>query len=281
MVDVELSAAKINPATKQPIKENETIPMWSLNTETGQWKQEGTATVVKNPDGKLVGRMQITHLSDWGLFYIYTPCTTSVTINRTTDEGYETFIVYGGLLIDFVSFNPGEKSKTFTVDVWSDQSSITVSTFGSFNIGPYNSIGAKYENSTQTKDVSNVCGQTYAFNFVAKPELINVDVNVMFKCTSKDLLTGINSFITISPIGSTTGESQSYYLTNGKGSGQILNGVTYKITAQVDDKIYTSQFTASKDNFILPSGFDLTGTATYNTLTNRLMIDGIVKKECN
>jgi len=278
-VDVELNAAKINPATNQAIKEGETIPMWSLNTESGQWKQEGNANVVKNTNGKLVGRMQITHLTDWGLFYNYTPCTSTVIVNRNTEVGYDTFMISSGGLtaVSSVSFNPGEKSKTTTVYASSGQGKITVSTFGSFGFGV---LDSKYANSAQSITVTtNLCGQTYTFNFAPKSDLVNVDVSVMFKCTTKDVLTGINSFITVTPING--GETQTYYLRDGKGSGQFINGTTYKVTAQVDDKIYTGQFTAKKENFTLPTGYDLTGAASYNGLTNRLTIEGIVKKDCN
>ena len=131
-----------------------------------------------------------------------------------------------------------------------------------------------------TTPTAKFCNTTTVFTFVEKPDLVGVDLDIKFKCTNKDLLTGINSFITITPIGSSSGKSSSYSLTNGIGSGAITNGVTYKIVAS-DGKAYTSQFTADRKNFVLPTGFDLTGSAIYNSNTNRLTITGTVIKDCN
>ncbi len=71
-----------------------------------------------------------------------------------------------------------------------------------------------------------------------------------------------------------------YNLSQGRASGQIVNGVTYKIVASVDGKTYESQFTASKSNFQLPSGFPVVGTAEF--INGRLVIEGLVTKtDCN
>ncbi len=50
-IDMEVNPAMINPNTNATIKAGETIPMWSLNEETGQWKAEGNATFAINTAG--------------------------------------------------------------------------------------------------------------------------------------------------------------------------------------------------------------------------------------
>lgn len=272
-LDMEINSSIINPTTNQTIKENETIPLWSLNSETGQWKNEGNATVVKNTAGVLVARAQITHLTDWVFaFPMSIGCTTSITISRPTDTEEETFTFTDLIKKSTGSFTlkKGEKSKTFSGGVIRSANKLTV-TAGS----------DKYTQRSISTAVGTFCGTTSTFNFVEKPDLVGVDLDIKFKCTTKDLLTGINSFITITPIGTSSDQSSSYSLTNGFGSGTITNGVTYKIVASVDGVAYTSQFTADKKNFVLPSGFDLTGTAEYNPKSNRLRITGQVTKSCN
>lgn len=272
-LDMEIKSSIINPTTNQPIKENETIPLWSLNTQTGQWKNEGNAMVVKNTDGILVARAQINHLTDWVFAYPASiGCTTSITINRTTDTYDETFFFTDLIKKSVGSFNlkKGEKTKTF--------SGLTIRSANRLTVSAGSDI---YVERVKTSPQGTFCGATTVFNFVEKPDLVGVDADIKFKCTSKDLLTGINSFITITPIGANSGASSSYSLTKGIGSGTITNGVTYKIVATVDGKAYTSQFTADKKNFVLPSGFDLTGTVVYNATTNRLTIIGQVTKDCN
>jgi hypothetical protein len=273
-LDMEINSSIINPATNQPIKENETIPLWSLNSQTGQWKNEGNATVVKNTAGVLVARAQINHLTDWVFAYaLQFGCTTSITINRTSDTDEETFTFTDLIKKSTGSFimKKGEKTKTFSGGVIRSANRLTV-TAGS----------DKYVERTKTSPQGTFCGTTTVFNFVEKPDLVGVDLDIKLKCTTKDVLTGINSFITITPTGANASEgSSSCYLTNGIGSGSIVNGVTYKIVASVDGVAYTSQFTANKNNFVLPSGFDLTGDVVYNPTTNRLKIVGLVTKSCN
>ena len=271
-LDMEIKSGTMNPTTNQAIKENETIPLWSLNTQTGQWKNEGNATIVRNTAGVLVARTQINHLTDWLFAYpLSVGCTTSITINRTTDTEVETFTLSDFFKKSTGSFTlkKGEKTKTFSGGIIPNNK-LTV-TAGS----------DKYNARKISTGVASFCGVTTVFNFVEKPDLIGVDMDIKFKCTTKDLLTGINSFITITPIGASSDQSSSTSLTKGIGSGTIVNGVTYKIVASVDGIAYTSQFTANKTNFVLPSGFDLTGTAVYNATTNRLTITGQVTKNCN
>ncbi len=270
-LDMEINSSTINPTTNQAFKENETIPLWSLNTQTGQWKNEGNAIVVKNTVGVLVARAQINHLTEW-VYAIRgsTGCTASITINRPSDKEDETFTFTDLVKKSTGSFTlkKGEKTKTFSGGIIRSANKLTVT------------AGAdKYVNREIVTPQGTFCGVTTVFNFVEKPDLVGVDLDIKFKCTTKDLLTGINSFITITPVG--TSSSSSYSLTKGIGSGTITNGVTYKIVASVDGVAYTSQFTANKNNFVLPSGFDLTGTATYNATTNRLKITGRVTKNCN
>lgn len=158
---------------------------------------------------------------------------------------------------------------------------------GAISISPYLNFtfAQTYVSNVLTSPVyTSLCGQNTTFTFTAPPsaDIINADVYVRVKCAGKDLLTGINAIITITPIGAPSDEARTYNLNQGRGSGQIVNGVTYKIVASVDGKSYTSQFTASKTDFKLPTGFDLVGTADYNSTTNRLAIDGVVTKtDCN
>ncbi|MGF1924318.1 MAG: hypothetical protein ACQUHE_09065 [Bacteroidia bacterium] len=275
-IDMEVNPAMINPNTNATIKAGETIPMWSLNDETGQWKAEGNATFATNATGKLVARLQITHLSDWVCAYSSVSCTSSVTITRSSAEEDETFSFKGfaNTSKGSLTLKKGEKTKTFTGPVIRAGANILTVTAGS------DKYVTREQKSAQQAS-SAFCNATTTFNFVEKPDLVGVDLDIKFKCTTKDLLTGINSFITITPIGTSSDQSSSYSLTNGFGSGTITNGVTYKIVASVDGVAYTSQFTADKKNFVLPSGFDLTGTAEYNPKSNRLRITGQVTKSCN
>ncbi len=298
IVDMEVNPNMINPATKLAIKENETIPMWSLNDETGQWKIEGLATFVKNAAGKMVARMPINHLSLSGAGYFFgdqvagldfiggtipsfsfsdTFCSTTIIVNRPDAEYAESFFIDGiDPLTNRVDFAKGEKTKTITIDAGKNIS-------GTVSIHPNpSSPRSRYVTTPESQVYNSFCGQTITFNLVPVPNPIDVNVYVRVKCSGKDLQTGINAMVTITPMGGSSDDTRVYNLTNGRGSGQITDGVTYKIVAAVDGKSYTSQFTASKTNFKLPTGFDLVGTTVYDSATNTLTVDGLViKTDCN
>lgn len=301
IVDMEVNPAMINPTTGVAIKAGETIPMWSLNDETGQWKSEGNATLL-NSSGKLVARMAISHLSPWMTAFSYivsdprpivSPyCSSTVVINKPASQVSETFSINIPGALSFytiVYFAPGETSKSTTIETFRyGVGAITVQPGVGFSpyLGPYSESFASsptYVNNTLTSSlITDFCGKTTTFTFVAPPpaEVIDVDVYVKVKCGGKDLITGINANITITPIGGTSDDSRVYNLNQGRGSGQIVNGTKYKIVASVDGKSYTSEFTATKDNFQLPAGFDLTGTAIFTN--GRLKIEGqVTKSDCN
>ncbi len=270
-VDMEMNIATINPVTNQPIKENETIPLWSLNHETGQWKSEGNATFVKNIAGKLIARMQINHLSSYLIGNIASECTMNITINRPLGGPREFFSAIGGGFSGigaYILLDKGEKTKQVSVRV-------TPRHRGSFSITA--NSGEYKTNTLLSANYATYCDQNAIFTFENEPDFVNVDVNVRFACNNKSLLTGINSTIKVTG----SGETKFYTLKNGLVSGQAKNGVTYTIEAEVDGIIYYGQFTADKRNATLPTGFDLTGTATYTAIDNRIAIRGFVRKDCD
>lgn len=68
--EMELRADQSNPITEEILKEGDSIPLWSRDDETGQWKSEGVAKVVSS-NGKLVAKFEMNHLSSWNLDFVY------------------------------------------------------------------------------------------------------------------------------------------------------------------------------------------------------------------
>lgn len=278
IVDIEVNNTMINPNTNQVIKENETIPMWSLDDLTGQWKNEGEATFVKNNAGVLVARMQITHLSGYGAGFLSTACGTTrprVTINRpASDLAEETFTInYNGHQA-WATMTKGQTTATVNLSFARRES-------GSIQV---TSANGTYANNTLTTTHDNFCGVTPTYNFVARPNLINVTAEIKLKCASKDLLTGVNTFVTITPVGKPASEGMIFNLVNGIGSATAQDGVTYRISASVDGVVYASEFKVERANGSLSAGGangGFGGTSTYNAATNTLTINGLVTKNCN
>ena len=284
-VDIEVNSNMINLNTNQPIQENETIPMWSLNQATGQWKSEGNAKFVKNTVGKLVARMQITHLSVWSTAFVEPVaniinrglfCSMQVTVNRPTADDYQTFWVNGNFMDSFLSFNKGEKTKTISLSVFRS-SSATVSVSPLFLFGISSSYG-----TLTSATYTNPCDQNVTLNYPPAPDgTIKVDMDLQFKCKNKELRTGVNAMITVTPQGASSDQAMVYTLVNGKGSGTVVNGVTYTIVVAIDGKSYTTKFTASKLDTPLPTIPDFSGNVIYDKESNTLKIVGQVSKDCN
>ncbi len=275
LVDIEVNNTLINPATNQAYKENETLPMWSLDDLTGQWKSEGTATIVKNGAGALVARLSINHLSLWSIGNISIICNPmTVTINKSVSTlDVEQFTINSDGINYFASMKGSETSFKMTIP--------GVFGFGTVTVTNFNGT---YVNNELSQSYFISCDKTPTFNFVAKPDLINVEADIQLKCASKDLLTGVNTFVKITPVGGPVSDGMIFDLVNGIGSATAQNGVTYKISASVDGIIYTSEFKVEKANGSLSAGGangGFGGTSTYNAATNTLTIKGLVTKNCN
>jgi len=67
-VKMEIKSALNNFETDQPVKAGDSIPVWSLDETTGQWKYESKAAVTMNlSSNKLEANFKATHLSAWNL----------------------------------------------------------------------------------------------------------------------------------------------------------------------------------------------------------------------
>jgi hypothetical protein len=64
--EMKLNTNQDNFMTGQKVKAGDSIPVWSLDEATGQWKEEKKAVVVQSVTG-LAAKFEITHLSGWNL----------------------------------------------------------------------------------------------------------------------------------------------------------------------------------------------------------------------
>ncbi len=100
--NLELAKTQTNYTTGKLVVAGDTIPLWSQNENTGQWKYEGVANVVKNTDGNLAASFKITHLSNWALLYTvpnpdYIPAQGNISINCTDKN----LVVYPNMWVQF------------------------------------------------------------------------------------------------------------------------------------------------------------------------------------
>lgn len=64
--EMKLNADQDNFMTGQKVKAGDSIPVWSLDEASGQWKEEKKAVVIQTVTG-LAAKFEITHLSGWNL----------------------------------------------------------------------------------------------------------------------------------------------------------------------------------------------------------------------
>jgi len=282
-IDLELGNGAVDPKTRVPLTEGQTVPLWSLNEETGQWKSEGTATVIKNANGNLIGRMQATHLSTWSISYpegereAYI-CKTKITVTRPKSDHSVSLYLYDESLSSYglIDMNEGEASKTIEIELprYSQNRIFISSLFFFSNSYTYNELSAA--------TTPGECGSTINFDYKAKTEpTVNVALNINIKCPSKNLQTGLNALVKINRVGADKSDEQLFSLSQGSTSGSLIEGATYQLVASVDGKTYTNEFTVKKEDFQLPSFPGMTGVSTYNAITNTLNVSVMVIKDCN
>lgn len=81
LVEMPIGDTVINPITNKPVQAGQEFPLWSMNEQTGQWRQESTVKVEQGSDGQLKVNFSITHLSTWNLDIPAPVCAGTATIN--------------------------------------------------------------------------------------------------------------------------------------------------------------------------------------------------------
>lgn len=75
---IQTPAGLLNPETNLPIKDGDTIPVWSHSETTGLWQKEQIGTFKKNAQGNFDVSYQVTHLSTWNLDWHYSQRCSSI-----------------------------------------------------------------------------------------------------------------------------------------------------------------------------------------------------------
>jgi len=308
-VNQELAAGLINPITGQPLKLGETIPLWSLNT-SGNWKPEGSATVVAGAAGKLVAKYNITYPTTWNLAWASAPnlsSTQSLNVNLIppTSPWTGTYEVRmntstGTFLMTF-RYQPAtqffqQASIVNGVTTYSTVSGkygyglVNVPNVPNAKIFVYNASGVKVGesavfNPTTARDVS-ITVITPA-PVVPTPPIEYVAITASFtgKCSNKNVVAPLNAWITINNI--TNNTSIYTYVKNGiidnASNIKLIVGHQYNITSTYSGTSYTSgTFTMAKNNFPVPGASStFTATTNYIQATNTVNITGTISLVCN
>ncbi len=285
-VKVELEDNLTNPLTDAPVNAGETIPVWSLNTDTGQWREEGTATVTRGADGKLTAQFQAAHLSWWNLDWGYSgvrDCPNrTLTINfkanvKTTGLNYEVQLqtengsylaglhdqpVYDGLSLKLLRSPSYPRVKIVVYDISTGR---VLGSTGLFN-------------------PCNTSSITVTATLPLPPDFTNVVINFSALCTKKHYQARPSAWIYLNRVGASFSDPGAYislYAITGVARLRVINGATYNVAAYYNGKWESATVTFNKATVPLLSSGGITGTASYNATADLTTVNATATiKDC-
>jgi hypothetical protein len=276
ILSMEINSTLVNPQTKQLVKAGDSIPIWSLNEETGQWKYETTADIFRNGNGKLAVSFPITHLSGWSANWYGATCTS--TLNVTLRIPNTTQELAGDYLISLTTANEQAVS-TFTTSQIQDGFTTVLSDYPA-DAGDLKLIVYTRSGNTLTK-----LGETSAFSPCSKgtvevtlgtqtvEDLVKTHIKVTAKCTTQQVVAYPSAWVTLKD--ATTGQTTNIYMTDGLATANLINGHSYSINTTYAGKSYKSAaFKLDKAAGVtIPAVNGLSGTTSYDSSTNTINVD--------
>ncbi len=231
-----VSPTMINPKTRNPVKANDVIEMWSIDEGSGLWKYEKTDTI-RSVNGELVLEETVNHLSTWNWDFYYNSCDSGPKFTFTgVNESF-----YVNIVSDFSDWGYTE---SITSSINSTDKSIqlyrvprdrpTNFTFTS----PASNIGKSLSFSPSTLSIANMCdGKTYNIvvtdnTIVSGVVTVNLDLTATSKTNNK-LVIKPNLPIYYAPKGSFFGVTN---LVNGKASFPVEIDKEYYLAFMVGDE---------------------------------------------
>ncbi|HWB23948.1 MAG TPA: hypothetical protein VG738_00645 [Chitinophagaceae bacterium] len=275
-VSAELNAELINPETDQPVQVGDTIPIWSMNEQTGQWKYETTSTVVLDGSGKISLQFQASHLSCWNIdWWFYSPCRNALRVtvrigNPALRPQYELVLV---------DANGQYLGGLYTDATWATVATLydglvtvipRVPNIGRCKLVCYTRRGDPTSKIAETA-FFNPCtagAVTITINPPAPPQMINVKLFVQGKCTNKKVVANVGAWVFLYKLNAPWWQWQIVYINRGQAAFQLENGATYFVATYYGGGYYTTTGTFNKNDTNFPQENGLGGTATYNAATN-------------
>lgn len=277
-VNAQLNNELINPVTDQPVQVGDTIPIWSMNEETGQWKYETTATAALDKDGKINIQFQATHLSCWNIdWWFYSPCRNSLRVNvHITTPGFRP--QYELVLVDA---NGQYLGGLYTDATWATV--VTLYDGLSTVIPVVPNIGrAKIVVYTRRGDPTSKIAETAFFNPCTKgtvditinpagpPDQVNINLFVQAKCINRKVAANIGAWMYLYKLNAGWWDWKIIYVNRGQATFQLENGATYFVATYYNGTYFATTGTFNKNNITFPAQNGLTGTATFNGATNTI-----------
>jgi hypothetical protein len=308
-VSMKLDPNTTNFITGTNIKAGDTVPLWSLTEETGQWKSEGDVTITNDGSGNLTANFETSHLCcfnlDWSWAVAgrpYGTCFTPLTVRIHCGAGnsgvYDVTIVTPNN--QYLAGAHGEFVHDGDVVVFPSvpniaQCKVVISSFNLY-LNPRLPILAQTE-------LFNPCSKgsvDLSFGSPATPSLINVTLNMQGYCSNKNINLLPSGWFFLYDVGAARLNQNAWtyaYVnrgviqyafgagitgSNGRYSIRLFNGDQYYMYAYNSYVWYqTSVFTMAPRNFTLPSASGINGSAIYDAGSNTLNITAKFSVRCH
>lgn len=285
-VKVGIDTDLMNPETGKKVHEGEKIPTWSYDNETGNWKEEGVATIVKGSDGKLTATFKAAHLSYWNLDW-YNPYNSNsncpnlvrsinLKVNSNVNVNTDPYDYY---MILYLVDNFGNRSylkRSVDFDIKN----------GNKNNGFVNSGNntSRLQLDVFEKTTNKQIGSSAVFSPCSVSEIpvnltvnnvsnyLNIDIDFTVKCSNKSVNIKPSSYIDF--YNKATGRYSTTHATSGKASITLVEGREYTFSTYYSGKYYSGKVTFGKtsSNIISSGGVSITGTTSYNPSTDRVSL---------
>lgn len=241
---IKLSIPKdtINPLTNQPIKAGDTVPLWSYNEETGEWKEEGTGVYQKtggsaylpgkgfvlgkaDQNGNFPITFHASHLSYWNMDWFNGGCSwdAPLTLNIQNKPAglsirYEITRTQGGGYVKTVWGDPDN-----TIYLYRQPNfPLTITAYADDTI--VGSLG-----------VTNPCGATLNFPLNVQDQFLTVDFVGKAVCSAEKREIWYSGYIYIWDT-NVPNSTQYIYAENGHANTSIRWNHTYSASTYYYDK---------------------------------------------
>lgn len=307
-VSMKLNPNTTNFVTGANIKAGDTVPLWSLNEDNGQWTAEGDVTITGDGSGNLVANFETSHLCcfnlDWSWAIIgrpYGTCFTPLTVRIHCGAGnsgiYDVTITTPNN--QYLAGAHGVYVRDGEVVVFPSvpdiaQCKVVISSFNLY-------LNPRLPILAQT-GLFNPCSQgSIDLNFgqPQTPSIINVNLNILGHCSNRNVNVLPSGWFFLYDEGAAALGMQPWtyaYVTRGKiryafGAGitgsagnysiKLFNGNRYYMYAYNSFIWYQSPvFTMAPRDFTFPSVGGISGTAVYNAASNALNISCTFSVRC-
>lgn len=251
--ELEINPELVNPITGNKVQVGEAIPIWSRNEETGQWTYESVANIVRNSDGKLAVKFEMTHLSAWGPMWPIKICKGGAVNPISMNFGY---LPSSSNPPNVQLFTPSRQALTppTSLAITPGQSGgLTLGTPLNFKVPEVKNVIIVVSNSLSNSHLASAplpdpCGGAPFTMQVPIPSTfateVDTEINFTAICTNKNIVAYPTTWVRVTDVSAISSMGTStldIHMKDGKLGLRLRDGGSYTVSTTYDGKLYTSE----------------------------------------